>query len=131
MQYRRANQPGGTYFFTVVTYERRKLFIDEATVDLLRQAVRSVMANHPFEILASVILPDHLHMIWKLPEDDADFSTRWRLIKAQFSHRYLVKPAAATASRMSKGEQNIWQRRFWEHLIRDEQDLHRHIEYIH
>ncbi len=85
MQYRRAKTPGGTYFFTVVTYQRRKILCEPDNIALLREIFRSVMTNHPFTIDAIVILPEHLHCIWTLPENDCDFSTRWRLIKSEFS----------------------------------------------
>ena len=101
-------------------------------VDLLRQAFRHVMEWHPFIIDAFVLLPDHLHCIWTLPEGDMDFSKRWRLIKSYFTkkcdHGYKNTPSA---SRKKKNEQAVWQRRFWEHLIRDDEDYLRHVEYIH
>ncbi len=132
MQYRRAKTPGGTYFFTVVTYQRRKILCEPDNIALLREIFRSVMTNHPFSIDAIVILPEHLHCIWTLPENDCGFSTRWRLIKSEFSRRchpkYQQQPSA---SRQRKQEQAIWQRRFWEHLIRDERDFTQHVEYIH
>jgi putative transposase len=81
MQYRRINAPGGTFFFTLVTYERRQIFGGEQAVILLRNAFRSVLQKHPCTIEAAVVLPDHLHMIWRLPENDGDYATRWRLIK--------------------------------------------------
>ncbi|MFO7625521.1 MAG: transposase [Anaerolineales bacterium] len=81
MQYRRIHAPGGTFFFTLVTYERRQVFGEEQAVILLRNAFRSVLQKHPFTIEAAVVLPDHLHMIWRLPENDGDYATRWRLIK--------------------------------------------------
>lgn len=132
MQYRRAFIPGGCYFFTLVTKNRRKLFIDNATVDVLRNAFRKVMVNRPFEINAMVVLPDHLHCIWTLPEDDADFSTRWRLIKTWFTKhcdpdlRRVPEPIQAR-----RGEQSIWQHRYWEHLLKDEADYRHHVDYIH
>jgi len=132
MQYRRITAPGGTFFFTLVTFERRKIFVDDLAVDLLRQAFRSVLMKHPFKIEAAVVLPDHLHMLWSLPEGDSDYSTRWRLIKSTFTHHWgSAKDIPNTASRQIKGEQAVWQRRFWEHLIRDDLDWQRHVEYIH
>jgi putative transposase len=122
--YRRARVAGGCYFFTVVTYQRRTLFGDERHVDLLRQAFAWTRARHPFNIEAIVILPDHLHCVWRLPEGDADFSGRWRAIK-QFVSRRIDAPVSR------RGEKTIWQRRFWEHLIRDEEDWQRHVDYIH
>jgi putative transposase len=91
MQYRRAYVPGGSYFFTVVTEQRRRLFADASNVMLLRQAIRSVMRNRPFTIDAIVVLPDHIHCIWSLPAGDADFATRWRLIKTWFTKHLLLR----------------------------------------
>ena len=122
--YRRARVPGGTYFFTVVTHDRRPLFQDAANVGLLRQAFAWTKARRPFSIDAVVVLPDHLHCVWKLPESDDDFSGRWRAIK-QFVSRQIEAPLS------SRGEKLVWQRRFWEHLIRDEDDWRRHLDYIH
>ncbi len=132
MQYRRVITPGGTFFFTVVTFRRRAILLEEPAIDLLRQALRSVMPRHPFKIEAAVILPDHLHMIWRLPQGDSDYPTRWRLIKSYFSHRWEEREEEpVTASRQKKGERSVWQRRYWEHCIRDELDMRRHVEYIH
>ncbi|MFZ2447891.1 MAG: transposase [Syntrophobacteraceae bacterium] len=132
MQCRRACINGGTLFFTVVTHGRQHIFSTPVNVDLLRKSFRQVMAAHPFEIDAIVILPDHLHCIWTLPKEDADFSTRWRLIKRFFSKSCSTECGTEkTASRLKKGERGIWQRRFWEHVIRDETDFARHVEYIH
>lgn len=129
MRYRRANVKGGTYFFTVNLAQRHlHLLLDH--VDILRSAVKTVKQRHPFHIDAFVVLPDHLHAIWTLSADDADFATRWMLIKAGFS-RHIIKSECRNASRISKGERGIWQRRYWEHLIRDDDDFERHIDYIH
>jgi putative transposase len=132
MEYRRAKTPGGTFFFTVVTYNRRNFLCIPENIVLLRQAFRKVMTHHPFKIEAIVILPDHLHCLWTLPTGDEDFSTRWRFIKSYFSHH--CEPTyqgQVSASRGRKGEKAVWQRRFWEHQIRDEADFIRHVEYIH
>ena len=129
MRYRRANVAGGIYFFTVNLADRQStLLVDH--VDHLRAAVRLVKIRHPFDILAWVTLPDHLHSIWRLPPDDADFPQRWALIKAQFS-RSIPKGETIGPSRHRKGERGIWQRRYWEHLIRDDDDLQRHVDYVH
>jgi putative transposase len=129
MRYRRANATGGTYFFTVNLADRSsRLLVDR--IDDLRTNVRLVKQRHPFEIRAWVVLPDHLHAIWTLPADDADFSTRWALIKAGFS-RQIERGERIGASRRAKGERGLWQRRFWEHQIRDETDMQRHIDYVH
>mgnify|MGYP001256858398 FL=1 len=122
--YRRAYVAGATYFFTVVTRNRRPIFTDAERVDVLRQAIRQVMASRPFSIEAMVVLPDHLHSLWRLPEGDADFSARWREIKKATSRHI----APATNARR---ERPVWQRRFWEHLIRDADDWRRHVDYIH
>ena len=127
--YRRAAVPGGTYFFTVnLAHRRATLLVDH--VDLLRDAVRHTRQRHPFAIDAMVVLPDHLHAVWTLPRGDADFSLRWRLIKTRFSHG-LPPGESRRESRVGKGERGVWQRRYWEHLIRDGTDLARHIDYIH
>jgi putative transposase len=105
-----------------------RLLVDR--IDDLRASVRLVKQRHPFEIVAWIVLPDHLHAIWTLPRDDADFSTRWALIKAGFSRR-IERGEAIQRSRLAKGERGLWQRRFWEHRIRDEIDLQRHIDYVH
>jgi putative transposase len=132
MKYHRAKTPGATYFFTVVTYQRQHLFHSREMVNLLRAAFHSVKTEHPFAIDAIVILPDHIHCIWTLPKGDANFSLRWQRIKSKFSR---LCPESynqeRSASRLSKGEQAIWQRRFWEHQIRDEVDFTRHVDYIH
>jgi len=132
MKYKRAFIPGGTFFFTVVTYNRQKLFFKPENVELLRSAFRYVMQSHPFTLFAIVILPDHIHAIWILPPQDADFSTRWRLIKTFFSRNIADKPRnTISLARKNKSEQMIGQRRFWEHVIHDELDLVRHVDYIH
>jgi putative transposase len=127
--YRRNFVPAGSFFFTVNLVDRRSGLL-VAHVDRLRKAFRDVRQRHPFEIDAIVILPDHLHAIWTLPEGDADFSLRWRLIKSAFSHG-LPRGERISASRASKGERGIWQRRYWEHTLRDEADFERHVDYIH
>ncbi|MBU3915450.1 transposase [bacterium] len=127
MKYRRLYVPGGMYFFTLVTEKRRPLLVEN--IDILRDAFRRAMKNHPFSIEAIVVLPDHLHTIWKLPPDDSDFSMRWLAIKKHFSFNLNAFPVSE--SKKKKREKGIWQRRYWEHLIRDENDLQRHYDYIH
>ena len=122
-EYRRLFIPGGSYFFTVVTYQRRPVFNEPRHVDLLREAFKHIMESKPFTIDAIVILPDHLHCLWQLPENDDDFSGRWREIK-----KYVSKRIGADGKRPK--EKDIWQRRFWEHAIRDEIDWRRHVDYI-
>ncbi len=127
--YRRNFTKGGSYFFTLTLADRRSsLLVDQ--IGLLRQSFRHVRQRHPFRIDAIVILPDHLHCIWTLPKGDDNYPTRWRLIKAAFS-RQLPKTEETTVSRYHRGERNIWQRRYWEHSIRDETDFRHHVEYIH
>lgn len=130
MHYRRVYIEGGCYFFTVVTKKRRKIFFDD-NVKRLRAAFKSVMQKRPFVINAAVILPDHLHFIWTLPEHDSDYSTRWRLIKSVFTKQYPDKFTVQNANRKKKKQQEIWQYRGWEHCLCDELDIQRHIDYIH
>jgi putative transposase len=127
--YRRNPLPGGSYFFTVNLADRRRALLTDH-IDVLRGAFRQVRARHPFTIEATVILPDHLRAIWTLPGGDADFATRWRLIKGGFSHG-LPRAERVSASRAAKAERGIWQRRYWEHTLRDEDDFVRHLDYIH
>jgi putative transposase len=127
--YRRLYLPGGSYFFTVALLERHRNLLT-GHIDALRQAFLSVKRQRPFQIDAVVILPDHLHCIWTLPPNDADFSTRWRLIKSSFS-RAMSIGERLSAQRMTKQERAIWQRRFWEHAIRDQRDFDVHLDYIH
>lgn len=132
--YIRAKFEGGYYFFTVVTYKRTRLFHTELARRCLREAIERTRTRRPFETVAFCLLPDHLHYLWKLPEGDADYSKRWASIKGQFSREYLrsiSQYGQVASSRASKGEVCIWQRRFWEHQIRDENDLQRHVDYIH
>ena len=140
MRYRRVNAAGATFFFTLVTERRRPLFREPETVALLLAAVEKVRSRHPFEMDAYVVFPDHLHALWTLPEGDANFSTRWRLIKEAFTRAYIKAheiPHKAheiphrSESRRAKGEQAVWQRRFWEHAIRNEADFNAHLDYIH
>jgi len=127
--YRRNFIPGGCFFFTVNLADRRLPLLTE-NIETLRSAFRETRQRHPFTIDAVVILPDHLHVVWTLPEDDRDFATRWRLIKSSFS-RNLAAGEPISASRAAKSERGIWQRRYWEHTIRDENDFGRHIDYVH
>ncbi len=127
--YRRNFVPGGSYFFTVNLADRRARLLIER-IGLLRSAFRETRARHPFTIDAIVVLPDHLHAIWTLPDADQNFATRWRLIKSAFS-RALPKTEAISASRSRKAERGLWQRRYWEHTLRDERDFERHVNYIH
>jgi len=128
--YTRARVPGGCYFFTLTLAQREDNDLLVRHVDALREAFRAVQARHPFTLDAIVVLPEHLHCLWQLPPDDDDFSGRWRLIKAAFS-RAIPKHESISRSRDRKGERGLWQRRYWEHLIRDESDHARHRDYIH
>lgn len=127
--YRRFRVTGGTYFFTVNLAERHRKLLTEH-IGALREAFRLVERAHPFMIDAVVILPDHLHAVWTLPTGDHDFSTRWRQIKSAFS-RSIENGERISQSRLGKRERGIWQRRFWEHAIRDETDFARHVDYVH
>ncbi len=127
--YRRARVPGASYFFTVNLADRASRLLIEH-IELLRSAFRETRSELPFRIEAIVILPDHVHCIWTLPPGDADFSIRWQRIKTRFS-RSIVRRESLSPSRAAKGERGIWQRRFWEHLIRDEADHEAHVHYIH
>jgi len=129
MRYRRAWIAGGTYFFTLTLADRdQRLLVDR--VDTLREAVRAVRERHPFHIDAMVVLPEHLHAIWTLPPGDHDFANRWRQIKAAFSRR-LPEWESRSAAARDRGERGIWQRRYWEHAIRDHGDFDRHVDYVH
>ncbi len=133
-EYRRCYTPGSWYFFTVVTYKRQAIFDCEEVWNLLRKSLLIVKHSHPFRIGGFVLLPDHLHVLWKLPEGDSNFSVRWNLIKSGFTRLYKKwKPTVnqRSSSRIRKREQSIWQRRFWEHRIRNQDDYYNHMDYIH
>jgi putative transposase len=125
--YRRAFDGGRTWFFTVNLLDRRKRLLVEH-IGALREAVRVTRQRFPFEIDAWVVLPDHLHAVWTLPEGDCDFPVRWYLIKMRFSKAVPGGELLDTTRRVRR-ERGIWQRRYWEHMIRDERDLARHIDY--
>ena len=132
--YRRFFLPGGSFFFTLVAHQRRPILVEPPGIECLRAAFRTVLETHPFTINAIVILPDHLHAIWTLPEGDSDYSVRWTLIKREFTRRFLVAGGAEgtrSRSRRRRRERGIWQRRFWEHMLLDESDFERHADYIH
>jgi REP-associated tyrosine transposase len=126
--YRRNFIPGGSYFFTVALTDRKRDWLVRH-INLLRLAFRRAKRERPFTIDAIVVLPEHLHCVWTLPPGDADYSHRWRLIKARFSR--VLSAAGAPIHQSAKGEYNVWQRRFWEHTLRDERDLQAHVDYIH
>jgi putative transposase len=128
-RYRRAKVEGGTFFFTITLADRSSDFLVHH-IDRLRRIYASVQRRRHFSTVAICVLPEHLHAIWKLPEGDHDFSLRWSLIKSGFSRGLSVKDLRS-ASNVAKRERGLWQRRYWEHAIRDEDDLRRHIDYIH
>lgn len=133
-EYRRNYVPGGTLFFTVVTHERRRFLTTPLARRCLREAILTIQAKRPFEIVGIVLLPDHLHAIWTLPGGDADYSTRWRRIKEEFTILYLAKGGTEgrrSTSRRKRQERGIWQRRFWEHTIESDAELERHLDYTH
>lgn len=133
-EYRRSRIEGGTYFFTVVTYNRLPIFENGHARSILHAAWENTKTRFPFETIAVCLLPDHVHCIWRLPEDDANYSIRWKEIKELFSKKYLQEVGCAeapNASRQKRHEAVIWQRRFWEHTIEDENDLETHLDYIH
>lgn len=133
-EYRRIREPGGIYFFTVVTYNRRPILTDPECQSVLRNAWMNVQRKHPFETIAVCLLPDHIHTIWKLPEGDTNYSVRWNEIKRHFTHEYRLNfdiQDDRNESRVKRREQTVWQRRFWEHTFYDRDDLNAHIDYIH
>ncbi|AEG00037.1 REP-associated tyrosine transposase [Methylomonas methanica] len=129
-EYRRFYIPKASWFFTVNLAQRKnnRLLIEQ--IDVLSQAFRYVETRKPFYMNAVVIMPDHLYCIWILPPDDGDYSTRWNLLKGYFS-RQIDSGERISKSRQKRRERGIWQRRFWAHLIEDQEDLNRHIDYIH
>jgi putative transposase len=132
--YRRWYIPGGTAFFTVVTYRRRSIFTDTTACRLLGRAMRKVREELPFNTVAAAVLPDHLHIIWTLPIGDDDYSTRWKRIKREFTVSWLEtggRPARVTESQQERGHRGVWQRRFYEHQVRDEAELAALCDYIH
>jgi putative transposase len=128
-RYRRANIEGGVFFFTVALADRSSDLLVRQ-IDRLRRIYSSVQQRHPFETIAICVLPDHLHAIWSLPPGDAAFPLRWSLIKSGFT-RGLATRFLPSASKIAKRERGFWQRRYWEHAIRDDADLASHVDYIH
>ncbi len=132
--YRRAKTKSGAYFFTVVTYRRQKFLCDEPVRNALRDSIRETRAIYPFTIDGWVLLPDHLHCMWTLPPDDNDFGKRWAMLKRFVTKRCgptLQRDAWMNTCKRRRHESTLWQRRFWEHLIRDETDYIRHMDYLH
>ncbi len=133
-QYRRLYVPGGTYFFTLVTHDRRPILTSESSRSFLRRAWCEEKQRRPFDTVAICLLPDHLHCLIALPEHDANFSVRLQKIKSKFTRLYLKhggEEAPVTLSKIKKKERGVWQRRFWEHCIRDDEDFGHHVDYIH
>ena len=128
-EYRRALVPGATWFFTVNLGDRQSTLLVRE-IARLRAAAREVRRRYPYRIEAAVVLPDHLHAILRLPTGDADFPLRWRFLKTLFV-RALPRTEAIAPNRARRGERGIWQRRYWEHLIRDQADFDAHVDYIH
>lgn len=127
-RYRRSLATGGTFFFTVNLADRNsRLLVDE--IERLRHSFDLARRRYPFKMLAYCILPDHLHAIWRLPDDDVRFGLRWGIIKRAFSKE--LPAGERSDSKIAKREKGIWQRRFWEHQIRDDVDLQRHVDYVH
>jgi putative transposase len=132
--YRRWYVPGGTYFLTAVTLGRRPILCDELGRRCLREAIETIRQKRPMEVVAIVLLPDHIHTVWTLPQGDAHYPLRWKRIKEEFTVAYLGRggtEAATSLSRQRQGERGIWQRRYWEHTVRDEEDLKRCVDYVH
>ena len=133
MRYRRAVVPGASYFFTLITHQRARIFSEPSAIACWQRAVSKIQRKRPFVLEAEVIMPDHLHMIWTLPDGDADFPTRIRLVKTALTKDLATRALrpATSESRARKGERDVWQRRYWEHVIRDEKDFQAHVDYIH
>jgi putative transposase len=132
--YRRLYVPGGTYFFTAVTHLRRPIFSGAAARNCLHKAIDTVRLNRPIELVAFVLLPDHIHTVWTLPAGDAGYPMRWKRIKEEFTRAYLAcggTEVPPSLSRRRQGERGVWQRRYWEHTVRDEDDLKRCVDYVH
>jgi putative transposase len=133
-KYRRADTLGGTYFFTVVTYRRREILTERESRAILQETINTVKQRHPFTIDAWVLLPDHLHSIWTLPPGDKEYPKRWGMIKAGFSKQakhLFHQEEWMNETKIARRESTIWQRRYWEHRIRNEEDYQRHMDYLH
>jgi putative transposase len=133
-EYHRSIVPGGVFFFTVVTFQRARILTLTESREFLHAAWKKVKERYPFQTDAVCLLPDHIHCIWSLPEGDANYSLRWSEIKKSFSKAYLKQFGtieSKNVSQQKRGEAAVWQRRFWEHTIRDLDDFNRHINYIH
>ncbi|MNE48437.1 Transposase IS200 like protein [compost metagenome] len=129
--YRRAQDVGACYFFTLVTHQRQPVLTKPRLREALRLAIVQVRQRYPFNICGWVLLPDHLHCLWQLPAGDADFGLRWSLIKRLTSQALPRAPGVISLSRCLRRESGLWQRRFWEHHIRNDEDYRRHLDYLH
>src|SRR3989304_5863907 len=132
--YRRHYLPSGTLFFTAVTHHRRPILWAAMARRCLREALETVRADWSIELVAIVLLPEHLHTVWTLPPGDARYPIRWKRIKEEFTRRYLKaggEEIMPSRSRLRHAERGIWQRRYWEHAVRDEEDLKRCVDYVH
>jgi len=132
--WRRAFVPGGTFFFTVVTDQRRPVFHSENARIILGNVIRECLQSHPSEVRAIVLLPDHLHAIWCMPPGDTNYSGRWQWIKTHFTKRWLASggsECAVSQGRKDDGRRGVWQPKFWEHTIEEEDDFESHFDYIH
>ncbi len=132
--YVRRREEGGTFFFTVVTHQRRPFLTEPLARECLRWAWEETRARYPFHLVAVCLLPDHLHTMWTLPEGDSDYPTRWRFLKGRFSWKYNRSGGSEgerSTSRRQRQERGFWQRRGWEHTIRDDVDFKRHFDYVH
>jgi putative transposase len=133
-EYRRLQTKGGTFFFTVVTFRRQPILTAEAVRQALREGIHRARQSLPFKIEAWVLLPNHLHAIWTLPPEDNNYAARWAIIKREVSKccgRQFSIPENLSDSKQKRQESGIWQRRFWEHQIRDDLDFQRHMNYLH
>ncbi len=133
-RYRRDTTPGGTWFFTVTAHQRKPLLTHDLVREALRHAIIQTRRTHPFHIVAWVLLPDHMHCVWTLPQGDSGFSARWSMIKRRTSQVLANYPDLRSPSGISRArrrESTLWQRRFWEHRIRDITDMQHHVDYIH
>jgi putative transposase len=132
--YRRWYVAGGTYFFTAVTLGRQRILCGNAARSCLHEAIETVRKKRPFTLVAIILLPNHIHTVWALPPGDADYPIRWKRLKEEFTLAYLARGGVEvppTLSRVRQGERGVWQRRYWEHAVRDEEDLKRCVDYVH
>ena len=133
-QYIRSHTKGATYFFTLVSYNRRRIFCEDDFLQTFKKSIKQVQQQYPFEIIAWVQLPDHLHCIWRMPTNDANYSMRWSQIKrltTQACPQYYLPLNELSYSKVKRNERGIWQRRFYEHQIKDEVDFIKHMDYLH